>query len=173
MEFSTAEIAKWCGVSLKSVNVWADKNGVQKQGRYWRFTAKDVERICKYYGKEPFEGLNEPSTEDKNPGEGLNEGTEEPKNASEEPIEEPIEPKKANEEGNEAVVEVLREQILFLQEQLKTKDEQIEKLIDASREMSAAHALTAAANGGNEIVVADQKKLSRLDYLKAFFKGRV
>lgn len=172
MEFSTAEIAKWCGVSLKSVNNWADKNGVQKQGRYWKFTAKDVEGICKYYGKEPFEGLNEPSTEDKNPDEGVNEGAEEAKKVNEEPKEDTSEPKKAFEESNEAVVEVLREQILFLQEQLKVKDEQIEKLIDSSREISAAHAITAAAQGGNEIVLADQK-LSRLDYLKAFFRGKI
>lgn len=169
MDFSTAEIAKWCGVSLKSVNNWAAKNGVSKVGRYWKFTAEDVERICSYYDKEPLTVLNEPSGEDRNLNEEVRESTEEPKeekNSCSETNEEPEDPK-------EEVNEVLREEIAFLQEQLKIKDEQIAKLIDASKALSTSTAMITAADK-KEILLSDgkEKPMSRLQHLKAFFTGR-
>lgn len=177
MEFSTAEIANYCGVSLKSVNNWAAKNGVQKQGRYWAFTADDVKKICEYYSKEPLEESNEPFTEDNEeleaPNEAPNEGNEERKKIANEAKEGIEEPREAIEEVYEAMVASLKEEISSLREQLKTKDEQINNLIETSREISAAHAITAATKEGAGIVLAGKESPSRLDYLKAFFTGKV
>lgn len=173
MEFKTAEIANYCGVSLKSVNNWAAKNGVQKQGRYWAFSADDVKRICEYYAKEPLEESNEPFTEGNEEPEAPNEDNEERKNIDSEPKEELEEPNKAIEEVYEAMIASLKEEVSSLRDQLKTKDDQINNLIETSREISAAHAITAATKEGTGIVIAGKESPSRLDYLKAFFTGKV
>lgn len=177
MEFSTAEIANHCGVSLKSVNNWAAKNGVQKQGRYWAFSADDVKSICEYYSKEPLEESKEPFTEGNEeseaPNEASNEGNEERKKLDTEAKEDTEESREAIEEVYEAMVASLKEEISSLREQLKTKDDQINNLIETSREISAAHAITAATKEGTGIVLAGKESPSRLDYLKAFFTGKV
>lgn len=173
----TKELASICGVSLKSITIWASKNGVKKQGRRWNFTPEDCRKLLEYYQIElselPLNLVNEPFTlnEDKLP-------SNEPIEELNEPIYEDVSTNSELIEANERLIESYKEQVEYLQEQIRIKDEQIanrdaqiSELITTNKALSASNVLKEAE--GKNLLVADtvQEEKKRKSIWKRLFSN--
>lgn len=171
---STKELASICGVSLKSITIWASKNGVKKQGRRWSFTPEDCRKLLEYYQIEPSELplnlINEPFT--RNEGElPSNEPIEEPN----EPIYEDVSTISELIEANERLIESYKEQVEYLQEQIRTKDEQIAnrdaqilELIATNKALSASNVIKEASEKSLLLSDSNQEKKRKSIWKRLF-----
>lgn len=170
----TRELATLCGVSLKSITVWASKNGVRKNGYRWDFSPKDCQKLFEYYQVEfdelPFTLKDELFTED----EGKLPLDEESNNLDFEDLSTSSNQNEAYElliEAYKGQIETLQEQIRVKDEQLANKDKQISELITTTKALSASNAVQVASDK-REMLLADssQETKQKKSWWKKIFR---
>lgn len=189
MDYTTSEIAKVCGKSLRSVCVWAQKNNVKREGRIWVFDDEARAAILDYYGITPDDEPNEPADEPNEAKEEPNEADEpisEPNEPADESDELPDEPNEAANESNEPVADFGNSLNLIIEsyeKQLAAKDETINNLLNALRESNetvkqltvgyAAEKTADSVERMNAIELAprEEKKMGLTARLKFLFTG--
>lgn len=133
MNYTPKELAKFCGVSCRSIYSYAEKIGIQKKGGRWIFSPEDAQQIASYYNKKL---QNAPIADEKEPFTGKEVKETEKKQEQNEKTQKPQVERK-NEAGSDALTEHFGSLIASLEAQLDKKDKQIEKYEDAISELLA------------------------------------
>lgn len=153
--FSTSEVAARIGYTRQSINNAMKELGleVEKTRKGYRLTAQQADAIAKYFGAEA-------SFEDK-----AEEQSQEPEQDQEEPL--PQHPNNSDIEkmliesferqlaAKDKQIEELNKQINAIQQQLDKAQEQIGGLLETNKALSAAQAVTTAADK-KEILLAEK-----------------
>lgn len=184
MTYTTKQIAKKCGKSIRSVCSWADKNNVKRDGRTWVFTDEDCAAILDYYNISTSNEANEAPNEANEATFEANEAVREPFEANEAQSYEANEPFEASREANEDDAisnDALSQIIASYEKQLAAKDDTINRLLDDLREangtvhkLSAGYAAEKTADSVermNAIVPVGEEKKGLADRLKFLFTG--
>lgn len=133
MNYTPKELAKFCGVSCRSIYSYAEKIGIQKKGGRWIFSPEDAQQIASYYNKKL---QNAPIADEKEPFAEKEVKETEKKQEQNEKTQKPQVERK-NEAGSDALTEHFGTLIASLEAQLDKKDKQIEKYEDAISELLA------------------------------------
>lgn len=133
MNYTPKELAKFCGVSCRSIYSYAEKIGIQKKGGRWIFSPEDAQQIASYYNKKL---QNAPIADEKEPFAEKEVKETEKKQEQNEKTQKPQVERK-NEAGSDALTEHFGSLIASLEAQLDKKDKQIEKYEDAISELLA------------------------------------
>ena len=153
--FSTSEVAARIGYTRQSVNNAIKELGleVMKTRKGYRLTAQQANAIAKYFGKEA-------SFEDKAEEQG-----QEQEQGQEEPLPQPlnnndiekmlIESFERQLAAKDKQIEELNKQINAIQKQIDKAQEQIGGLLETNKALSAAQAVTTAADK-KEILLAEK-----------------